>query len=48
MLQGGRVLKPTDRASRAIAALNERIQKDLRVENVLLPIRDGIMVAYRR
>jgi len=48
MFQGGRVLKPTDRASRAIAALNERIQKDLRVENVLLPIRDGIMVAYRR
>jgi caffeoyl-CoA O-methyltransferase len=48
MFQGGRVLKPTDRASRAIAALNERIQKDPRVENVLLPIRDGIMVAYRR
>ena len=48
MFQGGRVLKPTDRASRAIAVLNERIQKDPRVENVLLPIRDGIMVAYRR
>jgi caffeoyl-CoA O-methyltransferase len=48
MLQGGRVLRPADRASRAIAALNERIRKDRRVENVLLPIRDGIMLAYRR
>jgi caffeoyl-CoA O-methyltransferase len=48
MLQSGRVLKPRDRAARTIAALNERIQKDARVENVLLPIRDGIMLAYRR
>jgi caffeoyl-CoA O-methyltransferase len=48
MLQGGRVLNPTDPASRVIAALNERIQRDERVENVLLPIRDGIMLAYRR
>jgi caffeoyl-CoA O-methyltransferase len=48
MLQGGRVLNPTDQASRVIAALNERIQRDERVENVLLPIRDGIMLAYRR
>jgi caffeoyl-CoA O-methyltransferase len=48
MLQGGRVLKPTDRAARAITVLNERIQRDERVENVLLPVRDGIMLAYRR
>ena len=48
MLQSGRVLHPTDQASRAIAGLNERIQRDERVENVLLPIRDGIMLAYRR
>jgi predicted O-methyltransferase YrrM len=33
---------------RAIDSLNDRIQKDERVENVLLPIRDGIMLAYRR
>ena len=48
MLQSGRVLNPVDPASRIIAALNDRIQRDERVENVLLPIRDGIMLAYRR
>lgn len=48
MLQRGRVLDPTDQASRAIAALNQRIQRDKRVENVLLPVRDGIMLAYRK
>lgn len=48
MLRGGRVLSPRDQGSRAVAALNDRIQKDERVENVLLPIPDGIMVAYRR
>jgi len=48
MLQSGRVLNPADPASRIIAALNDRIQRDERVENVLLPIRDGIMLAYRR
>jgi predicted O-methyltransferase YrrM len=48
MLRGGAVLSPRDQGSRAVAALNDRIQKDERVKNVLLPIRDGIMVAYRR
>jgi caffeoyl-CoA O-methyltransferase len=48
MLQSGRVLNPADTAARAIASLNRRIQRDERVENVLLPIRDGIMLAYRR
>lgn len=47
MLRGGRVLSPRDQDSQAVAALNDRIQKDKRVENVLLPIRDGIMLAYR-
>jgi caffeoyl-CoA O-methyltransferase len=48
MLRGGRVLSPRDQDARTVAALNDRIQKDERVENVLLPIRDGVMVAYRR
>jgi caffeoyl-CoA O-methyltransferase len=48
MLRGGRVLSPRDRDARIVAALNDRIQKDERVENVLLPIRDGVMLAYRR
>jgi caffeoyl-CoA O-methyltransferase len=48
MMQGGKVLNPTDDRVRAIDALNKRIQNDPRVENVLLPIRDGIMLAYKR
>jgi caffeoyl-CoA O-methyltransferase len=48
MLRGGRVLSPRDHDARTVAALNDRIQKDQRVENVLLPIRDGVMLAYRR
>ena len=47
-LRGGRVLSPRDQDSRTVAALNDRIQKDQRVENVLLPVRDGVMLAYRR
>ena len=48
MLRGGRVLSPREQDARTVAALNDRIQKDDRVENVLLPIRDGVMLAYRR
>src|SRR5262245_30667511 len=48
MLRGGRVLSAKDHDARAVAALNDRIQKDHRVENVLLPVRDGVMLAYRR
>jgi len=48
MLQGGKVLNPSDERGRSIHAVNERIQKDERVENVFLPIRDGIMLAYKR
>jgi caffeoyl-CoA O-methyltransferase len=47
MLRGGRVLDPQDRASQAVDALNKRIRNDPRVENVLLPIRDGIMLVRK-
>lgn len=47
MLRGGRVLDPHDRGTQAIDALNRRIRDDLRVENVLLPIRDGIMLVRK-
>jgi len=47
MFRGGRVLQATDAGSRTISSLNKRIQKDRRVENVLLPIRDGVMLAYK-
>jgi len=47
MLRNGQVLDPTDPASIAIDALNKRIRNDPRVENVLLPVRDGIMLALK-
>jgi caffeoyl-CoA O-methyltransferase len=47
MLRGGRVLDPTDTSTRAVDALNQRIRNDPRVENVLLPVRDGIMLVRK-
>lgn len=47
MLRSGRVLDPKDPASQAIDALNKRIRHDPRVDNVLLPLRDGIMLVYK-
>ena len=45
VLWSGKVLdeKP-DKDTKAILAFNEKIQRDDRVENVLLPVRDGIML----
>jgi len=45
VLWSGKVLqgKP-DKDTRAIVEFNEKVQRDGRVENVLLPIRDGIML----
>lgn len=47
MLRGGRVLDPHDKGTKAIDALNQRIRIDTQVENVLLPIRDGIMLVRK-
>jgi caffeoyl-CoA O-methyltransferase len=47
MLRYGRVLNPSEEDARIVNALNGRIQNDARVENVLLPFRDGIMLAYK-
>lgn len=47
MLRGGRVLNPQDDGTKIIDALNKRIRHDARVENVLLPIRDGIMLVRK-
>jgi caffeoyl-CoA O-methyltransferase len=47
MLRGGNVLKPADSGAEAIDALNKRIRNDARVENVLLPVRDGIMLIMK-
>ncbi|MFZ6012348.1 MAG: O-methyltransferase [Bacteroidota bacterium] len=45
VLWSGKVLESSpDKDTRAIIEFNEKVQRDNRVENVLLPIRDGIMV----
>jgi caffeoyl-CoA O-methyltransferase len=48
VLWSGKVLNPnSDKDTRAIHEFNRRIHDDTRVENVLVPIRDGIMVARK-
>ncbi len=45
VLWSGKVLDPKpDKDTRAIMSFNRKVQDDKRVENVLMPIRDGIMV----
>ena len=48
VLWSGEVLDPRDGAARAIHELNERAQSDPRVENVLLTVRDGMLLARLR
>lgn len=47
-LWSGRVIEPEDDATQAIAKTNKFIQEDNRVWNVLLPIRDGLMVVQKK
>ena len=45
VLWSGKVLQSEpDKDTRAIVEFNEKVQRDSRVENVLLPIRDGMML----
>lgn len=45
VLWSGKVLdEKSDKDTRAIKAFNDKIQEDTRVENVLLPVRDGIFI----
>ncbi len=48
MLWGGEVLNPKDESSQAIAKLNQKISQDLRVEGVLLTVRDGIFLVQKK
>lgn len=41
-------IKPSDKSTVAIHAFNEKVHNDLRVENVLIPIRDGIMALRKK
>ncbi len=47
VLWSGKVVEPlkaNDRSTKALMDFNEKVQRDSRVENMLLPLRDGIMV----
>lgn len=45
VLWSGDVLDPTEPEARALAAFNDHVAADKRVEQVMLPIRDGITLA---
>ncbi len=51
VLWSGKVLekyrKKLDEDTAALLAFNKKVQDDARVENILLPIRDGLMVARK-
>lgn len=45
VLWSGKVLDPKpDKDTRAILEFNRKIQRDKRVENILVPVRDGVML----
>ncbi|TDC28081.1 SAM-dependent methyltransferase [Micromonospora sp. 15K316] len=45
VLRGGRVIAPQDEGDRAIAAFNDEVLADVRVDAVMLPIADGLTLA---
>lgn len=47
VLWSGTVLNPETEDARAIVAFNSRVQADDRVENVLLTVRDGMMLIWK-
>ena len=48
VLWSGKVLDPKQPDDHAIVAFNEHVQHDARVANVILTIRDGVMLIRRR
>lgn len=50
VLWGGKVMKKTastDKETKGIKEFNEFVQQDKRVENMLLPLRDGLMIVRK-
>ena len=45
VLWSGGVLNPEDKSDHTIHAFNEMVKNDIRVEKVMLPVRDGITLA---
>ncbi|MBS1681879.1 MAG: class I SAM-dependent methyltransferase [Bacteroidetes bacterium] len=49
VLWSGKVVQPKpDKDTRAIIEFNDKVQDDTRLENLLLPLRDGIMMMRKR
>jgi len=48
VLWSGRVLNPNEESDRAIVAFNGHVSRDDRVTNVILTVRDGLMLVRRR
>ncbi len=48
VLWGGGALHPQDASDRAIAAFNEQVRRDKRVEAVMLTVRDGMTLAWKK
>lgn len=49
ILWSGKVVEPThDKDTQIIDAFNKKVHDDPRVENLLLPLRDGLMIARKR
>ena len=51
VLWGGKVILPLasgDKETRAIIAFNDRVSKDERVECLVLPVRDGLMLLRKK
>jgi caffeoyl-CoA O-methyltransferase len=48
VLAGGRVVEPDDPRATAMAAFNDKVRADARVQPVMLPIRDGVTIALKR
>ncbi|AGC47864.1 O-methyltransferase [Myxococcus stipitatus DSM 14675] len=48
VLWSGRVMSPESEVDRAMAAFNEKVRKDARLEPVMLTVRDGMTLARKR
>jgi caffeoyl-CoA O-methyltransferase len=47
-LWSGKVLDPKDKSDHAIVAFNTHVARDPRVEQVLLSVRDGVLLVRKR
>lgn len=48
VLWGGEVLRPTTEKSRAIHKLNKMVRDDKEVDQVMIPLRDGVTIVRRK